>query len=69
VADFATWNPSRIWSRAEIVVFVHDNRAAQGSAALFPDRVLLESHTRTITRGGRLARTFTVDVLGLRGAG
>jgi hypothetical protein len=68
-ADFATWNPARVWSRAEVVVFVHDNRAAADHATLFPDRVLLESHTRTVTRGGRLARTFTVDVLGRRAAG
>jgi hypothetical protein len=69
VADFATWNPVRAWSRAEIVVFVHDNRAPADHAALFPDRVLLESHTRTITRGGRVARVFTIEVLGRRGAG
>jgi hypothetical protein len=69
VADFATWNPARVWSLAEVVVFVHDNRAAVDDAALFPDRVLLESHTRTLMRGGRLARTFTIDVLGRRGAG
>jgi len=68
-ADFASWNPMRTWSRAEIVVLVHDNRAPHDAATLFPDRVLLESHTRTITRGGRIARVFTIDILGRRGAG
>jgi hypothetical protein len=68
-ADFATWYPHAVWARAEIVVFVHDNRQQVDRAALFHDRVLIESHTRTITRGGRVARVFTIDVLGRRAAG
>lgn len=67
-ADFATWSPKSNWSRAEIIVFVHDNRAPVDSSTLFPDRALLREHTRTIMRGGQTARVFTIEVLSRRAA-
>lgn len=68
-ADFDDWLPPRVWSRAELLVLVHDNRAPVDSARLFPDRRRVEQHTRTVTRGGKVARVFTVEVLSRRAAG
>jgi hypothetical protein len=66
-ADFATWNPSERWERADLVVFVTDNRFSTGTRALFPRRVRIDSRTLEVYRGGRLARRFTIEVLALRG--
>ncbi len=68
-ADFATWSPPRAWAKADLLLFVHDNRAPADSAALFPDRTRLASRTRTIRRGGLVARTFTLELLAPRGLG
>jgi len=68
-ADFATWNPPRRWSETPFILFVHDNRAAADSSALFPDRASIAEKTRTILRGGRVARVFTIEVLARRATG
>jgi hypothetical protein len=68
-ADFALWLAPRAWSRADVVVFVHDNRAPADSAALFPDRAAVATHTHDILRGGRVGRRFTIEVLSRRAAG
>jgi len=67
-ADFPTWMPRSVWSRADVVIFVHDNRAPADSAALFPDRVRTKERRVTIERGGRTARVFTVELLEVRAA-
>ncbi len=69
VADFASWSPKSAWSRAELLVLVQDNRRPVDAAALFPDRVSLARRTRVVTRGGRVARTFVIEVLSRRAAG
>jgi hypothetical protein len=65
-ADFARWAPASKWSRAELVVLVHDNRAPADAAALFPDRTLLSQHELETRRGDRLGRRFTIEVLARR---
>jgi hypothetical protein len=69
VADFSTWNPPATWQRAELVVFVHDNRMPVDGEAAFPDRTRIATRTRTLARGGHTARTFTIEVLSRRAAG
>jgi hypothetical protein len=66
IADFATWSPSSTWSRADILVLVHDSRAPADRAALFPDRSVLSTHTLSQPRGDRTARVFTIEVLSRR---
>jgi hypothetical protein len=68
-ADFATWNPRGRWDRAELVVFVTDNRFELGSRALFPHRVRIDGRTLEVHRGGHLARRFTIEILALRDVG
>lgn len=65
-ADFRQWAPRSTWAREDTVIFVHDNRAPQDSAALFPDRTRTATETLTITRGGHVARVFTIETLSLR---
>ena len=69
VADFASWEPASAWSRADTLVLVYDNRAPTTSATLFPDRALVSTFTRTLSRGGQTARVFTIEVLSRRAAG
>ncbi len=63
VADFATWAPKNRWWSAPTVIFVYDNRAPQDSSVAFPNRARTRSSTYQWTRGGHVARTFTVEVL------
>jgi hypothetical protein len=67
--DFDDWNPRAGWQRADIVLLVTDNRFPVEPLGLFPDRVVTDQRRLTIFRGGRIARTFTVDVLSLRARG
>jgi hypothetical protein len=67
--DFVTWSPRPHWERADLLVFVTDNRFPARSRDLFPDRVRVDARTVEIYRGGHLARTFTIEVLAARDVG
>jgi hypothetical protein len=68
-ADFATWAPERRWADDDVIVFVRDNRYPRSGAELFSDRAVVETHVRTVMREGRVARTFTIEVLAKAGEG
>lgn len=66
-ADFAYWNPRKRWERAPLLIYVTDSRFPIDGLTLFPDRVSVDRRELKQYRGGRLARTFTVEVLSARG--
>jgi hypothetical protein len=66
-ADFADWNPPQRWAHAAFLVFVRDDRFPDDERRRFPDRVRVESRSVSIRRADRVVRTFTIDVLALRG--
>jgi hypothetical protein len=66
--DFDDWYPRVFWQRASTVVFVTDNRFPDDLASLFPDRAVTRREEATVTRGGRVVRTFVITVLRKRGA-
>jgi hypothetical protein len=66
-ADFAYWNPPQRWRSADLLVFVRDNRFADDARQRFPDRTRIDARSLEVRRGGRLARSFTLEVLAKRG--
>jgi hypothetical protein len=66
-ADFAYWNPPERWKGADLLVFVRDNRFPDDARQRFPDRTRIDVRLLEVRRGGRLARSFTVEVLAQRG--
>jgi hypothetical protein len=68
-ADFAYWNPPERWQAAYLLVFVRDNRFPNDAPLRFPDRTRVDARTVEVRRGGRVARSFTVEVLARQGLG
>jgi hypothetical protein len=66
-ADFAYWNPRARWAHAALLIYVTDARFPIDGGALFPDRACVDSRRLDQYRGGKLARSFTFEVLSLRG--
>jgi hypothetical protein len=68
-ADFAYWNPRERWEGADVFLFVRDNRFPDDARLRFPDRVRIDARTVEVRRGGRLDRSFTIEVLVSRALG
>jgi hypothetical protein len=66
-ADFVYWNPRVRWEHAALIVYVSDARFPIDAGTLFPDRVRVDARALDEYRGGRLARSFTIEVLSARG--
>jgi hypothetical protein len=66
-ADFAYWNPRARWDHAALLIYVRDARFPIDGEILFPDRVRIDGRTLDQYRGGRLARSFTIEVWSTRG--
>ncbi len=66
-ADFRYWNPRPRWERAALLVYVRDARFPIDGETVFPDRVRIDARIVDEYRAGRLARSFTIEVLSLRG--
>jgi hypothetical protein len=67
-ADFATWYPKERWEKANLLFFVTDARFPDDSRTRFPDRTRIDSRSLDLRRGGRVVRSFTIDVLAARAA-
>jgi hypothetical protein len=66
-ADFAYWNPRARWEHAALLIYVRDARFPIDGEFVFPDRVRIDGRRLDQTRGGRLARSFTIEVWSTRG--
>jgi hypothetical protein len=67
--DFDDWLPRPVWSRADAIVFVTDNRFPVDLATRFPSRYVTRTSAVPVRRGGRVVRTFQITLLVPRATG
>ena len=62
--DFDDWEPAAAWKKADSLLFVTDGRFPVDVGARFPDRHVTSERTVSVFRGGRIVRTFKLEMLG-----
>jgi len=62
-SDFDDWAPRARWERADVIVFVTDERMPVDPETLIPAFHVERSERVTMLRGGRIVRTFRLSYL------
>jgi hypothetical protein len=67
-SDFDGWTPPAAWRKADVIVFVTDNRFEVEPAKLIPTHDVGRTERISVLRAGRVVRTFRMTVMMKRGA-
>ncbi len=68
-SDFDDWAPRKQWERADVIVFVTDERMLVEPEKIAPAFHVEHTERVSILRGGRIVRTFHISYLEKRAAG
>jgi hypothetical protein len=67
-SDFDGWTPPAAWKKADVIVFVTDNRFEVDPAKVIPTHEVGRTERISVFRAGRIVRTFRITVLMKRAA-
>ena len=66
--DFDGWTPPSAWKKADVIIFVTDNRFDVEPAMVIPTHDVGRTERISVFRAGRIVRTFRITVLMKRAA-